>query len=203
MQTIAKFAFLLLNPFPPRALPWWVKSYSVRQNKLTKGTVLAGLGEKGLSCWSSNVGNYSGSKAFFKKSLLTDCVDSVVADLNSDILFGGTGNSDSSKPCKVCTKQQSSLATFFVQTKMTLAIAKKTIGSGSANSVQRETQVSFHRQKVNCSHWEQKASTTEFFFLKMSAIKTSLCPRPGLFVWRMRSHTHGSAHDHCRSNDEV
>ena len=32
----------------PEALPWWVKSYSVRQSKLTKGPVLAGLGEKGL-----------------------------------------------------------------------------------------------------------------------------------------------------------
>ena len=32
----------------PEALPWEVKSYSVRQSKLTKGTVLASLGEKGL-----------------------------------------------------------------------------------------------------------------------------------------------------------
>ena len=32
----------------PEALPWRVKSYSIRQSKLTKGTVLAGLGEKGL-----------------------------------------------------------------------------------------------------------------------------------------------------------
>ena len=32
----------------PEALPWRVKSYSVRQSKITKGTVLASLGEKGL-----------------------------------------------------------------------------------------------------------------------------------------------------------
>ena len=43
---------LILTLSHPEALPWRVKSYSVRQSKLTKGTVLAGLGEKGLkSIW--------------------------------------------------------------------------------------------------------------------------------------------------------
>ena len=32
----------------PEALPWRVKSSGVRQSKITKGTVLAGLGGKGL-----------------------------------------------------------------------------------------------------------------------------------------------------------
>ena len=39
------------NPFP-----WRVKSYSVRQSKLTKGTVWAGLGEKGLRKRDGQVG---------------------------------------------------------------------------------------------------------------------------------------------------
>ena len=32
----------------PEAHPWWVKLSDVRQSKITKGTVLAGLGEKRL-----------------------------------------------------------------------------------------------------------------------------------------------------------
>ena len=43
---------LFLNRFPPtvEVLPWWVKSSAVyvRQSKITKGTVLAGLGGKEL-----------------------------------------------------------------------------------------------------------------------------------------------------------
>ena len=45
---------LILFPNPlltlshPEALPWWVKSSGVRQSKVTKGTVLAGLREKRL-----------------------------------------------------------------------------------------------------------------------------------------------------------
>ena len=47
-----------VNPFPPRGsqltlshpevLPWQVKSSGIRHSKITKGTVLASLGEKGL-----------------------------------------------------------------------------------------------------------------------------------------------------------
>ena len=40
----------------PEALPWRIKSYHVRQSKLTKGTVLAGLGEKGLRNRDGQVG---------------------------------------------------------------------------------------------------------------------------------------------------
>ena len=38
----------------PEALPWRVKSFGVRHSKITKGTVLAGLGEERLigSAWS-------------------------------------------------------------------------------------------------------------------------------------------------------
>ena len=40
----------------PEALPWRVKSYSVRQSKITKVTVLAGLGEKELRKRDGQVG---------------------------------------------------------------------------------------------------------------------------------------------------
>ena len=40
----------LLNPFQPEALLWQVKSSGVRQSKITKCLVLAGLGGKGLLC---------------------------------------------------------------------------------------------------------------------------------------------------------
>ena len=40
----------------PEVLPWREKLYSVRQSKLTKGTVLAGLGEKGLRKRDGQIG---------------------------------------------------------------------------------------------------------------------------------------------------
>ena len=46
-----------VNPFTPRGSPLMsIKLYSVRQSKLTKGTVLAGLGEKGLRKRDGQVG---------------------------------------------------------------------------------------------------------------------------------------------------
>ena len=47
-RIILRVTTTMLTLSHPEALPWQVKSYSVRQSKLTKGTVLAGLGEKGL-----------------------------------------------------------------------------------------------------------------------------------------------------------
>ena len=46
--TINMYLTIRLTFSHPEALPGRVKSYSVRQSKLTKGTVLAGLGEKGF-----------------------------------------------------------------------------------------------------------------------------------------------------------
>ena len=48
VKTFIFYSKTALTLSHPEALPWRVKSYSVRQSKLTKGTVLAGLGEKGL-----------------------------------------------------------------------------------------------------------------------------------------------------------
>ena len=45
----------LLTLSHQEAVPWRVKSYSVRQSKLTKGIVLASLGEKGLNPLTCNI----------------------------------------------------------------------------------------------------------------------------------------------------
>ena len=48
LSIFARYIHVELTLSHPEALPWRVKSYSVRQSKLIKGTVLASLGEKGL-----------------------------------------------------------------------------------------------------------------------------------------------------------
>ena len=44
--TLNTCPLLFLTISHPEALPWWVNLSGVKQSKITKGTVLAGLGEE-------------------------------------------------------------------------------------------------------------------------------------------------------------
>ena len=50
---VSQFIECSLTLSHPEAPPWWVKSSDVRQSKITRGTILASLGEKRLESYYS------------------------------------------------------------------------------------------------------------------------------------------------------